>query len=200
MVKPSSTRRGKIARVRTRGEAMLNLGLIYASLLAVPATGPAGTPSRVPFTLEDGTLSGMLPCDPQPVSQALPPSNGVTFTMKGFKCAGEAFSATVEYIDYPPSEIDPKLLLDQGRNGAVANIKSGRLVSEQAGSLGGRPGRDVVISAPGVTVRERLLIDRDSRKTRMIMVIYGSTPAEAEHPRAKALFDSLAFKKVAPTR
>ncbi len=57
----------------------------------------------------------------------------------------------VAYSDFPKSHIQkntPEVLLDGGRDGAIAGIK-GRLLSEEVISLSGYPGRDIKAEVAG---------------------------------------------------
>jgi hypothetical protein len=143
---------------------------------------------------DDGALRASLPCRPQPVSVPRSQPEGGSLTSHRFKCSEADFSAVVEYIDSAPSPVAPKMLLDRLRDGAISSVKGGQLVSERAIEIAGRPGRDLDVSAPGnKALLSRLLVDSDSRRTRLVIANYTTDRAARAHPRIRVFFDSLTF-------
>jgi hypothetical protein len=167
-------------------------GFLLLAVLLTSQVGVAEQPVGGAFETDDGALRGILPCRPSRFQEAAPlPSMP---PVRGYKCSGPSFMAAVQYLDYPPTDVDPKVILDHARDGSVANVKDGRLVSEERGRLAGRPGTDIVVAGRGVTLRERMVIDRDKSKTRLYIIEYGTVPSDATNPRMQAFFDSIRFK------
>jgi hypothetical protein len=167
-------------------------GFFLVGALLISRVGAAEQPTDGRFATVDGAVVGMLPCRATPLLEPAPlPSMP---PVRGFKCSGPTFTAAVQYLDYPPTDVDSKLILDHARDGSVANVREGRLVSEQVGKLAGRPGRDIVVSAKGVTLRERLVIERDQKKTRLYLILFSTVPSQAADPRIQTFFDSIRFK------
>ena len=164
-------------------------------LLGFLQTNPlraAERPSVGSFATDDGALMGVFPCSPTSFQEPAPLASMPP--VRGYKCGGPTFQARVQYFDYPPTAVDPKVILDHARDGSLSNVKDGRLVSEQTGMLAGRPGREVVIAAQGVTLRERFVVEGDDNKTRLYVISFGTVPSEATNPQIQAFFDSIRFK------
>jgi hypothetical protein len=174
----------------------LGVGLLSAIVaLAQPGSSP---PARNAVASGDGELGVTFPCVPHPSSQQRPQADGSSATSRGFSCSGPEFFAALEYVDMPPSEVDPQTVLDASRDGAQANNakRGAKLVSERHIRVSGHPGRDILISASGDRItRMRLCLARDKRKTRLVVLIYVTMASRAGDPQIDAFLGSLRLKQ-----
>lgn len=170
-------------------------GLAHASVSSA-LLAAASSPNS--FRSEDGELTGVLPCRPESVELPRPQPDGSSLISHRFKCNGTDFSVGAEYIDFPRSDVDSKTLLDGTRDGGIRGVK-GQLVSEREIQVGGHPGRDLSAKAPGgKRFTWRLLVARDARRTRLIVLMYVGDEAGAAHPRIRSFLESVSIHSAPP--
>jgi hypothetical protein len=177
------------------------LVLVPAMLLLFPPGAGRAVGNAV--TSEDGEVGATFPCLPEPVAQERPRPDGGVAISHGFKCSDPDYYAALEYVDMPPSEVDPQTVLDAARDGAIArNAKRGaRLVSEQRLTVSGHPGRDIVVRASGdLFMRMRLCVARDHRRTRLVLLTYVTRAPGGAGARIDAFLGSLRLKAPAGKR
>lgn len=121
---------------------------LLLSLVLVAACNTATPPTLEEFSSENGGFAISTPLtleeSVQSVDTAVGPIEIHTFTGENRNAA-----YVVAYSDYPAemvSQVDPTMLLDGSRDGAVQNV-NGTLVSEETLDLNGNPGRSLVIDA-----------------------------------------------------
>jgi len=98
------------------------------------------------FTSESGGFSIVTPVKLQESQQSVEVESGsIEISLFSYEQGDSVYA--VGYSAYPPNlviETDPEIILDGGRDGALANI-NGRLVEEASISLQGYPGRVLVM-------------------------------------------------------
>lgn len=127
------------------------------------------------FASAEGGFAVLFPGTPQETTLPLnTPSGAVTLRIYGADRPGQAMYF-VSYADFPAAVLrfDTNTLLDGVVNGAVRNVQ-GTLLSQQPISLGGFPGRETRVQAPGGKIlRYRTFLV----KQRLYQIAVETTPA-----------------------
>lgn len=112
-------------------------------LLATLASGFAHAAEWVKYTSAEGRYSVLMPQQPSLKSQEATAATGETFTQYMAQTSDADSYYMLSYFDYTTNMA---FSLDKGRDGMVTAV-NGTLLSEQAITLGGQPGRDIKVSA-----------------------------------------------------
>lgn len=115
----------------------------FLLIVVTLAEGSQSTTEWVRYTSTEGRYSALVPQQPKLSSQDASASTGEKFTQFMAQATDSDSLYGFIYFDYPP---DMDFSLDKARDGAVAAVK-GTLLSEEAISLGGYPGRELKIAA-----------------------------------------------------
>jgi hypothetical protein len=97
----------------------------------------------VKYTSHEGRYSVLIPQQPTLKEQEATASTGETFTQYMAQTSDADSYYMLSYFDYTSNMA---FSLDKGRDGMV-NAVNGTIISEQAITLGGQPGRDLKVSA-----------------------------------------------------
>jgi hypothetical protein len=92
-------------------------------------------------------FSALLPGAPKESTENIPSEIGLIPQRQAMSSHGSSEVYILAWMDFPGTNvIDPKGVLDGARNGAVANVPSGKLRYEKNIKLSGKyPGREIVI-------------------------------------------------------
>ena len=159
--------------------------LTFATL----ANGFQLPPEWVKYTSVEGRYSVLLPKEPKLDSQEATAATGEKFTQYMAQTNDSDSFYWLGYFDYTPSMT---FSLDDARNGAIENVK-GALVSEEAISLGGYPGRELKVSAKnaGVDILMRVRFYDVGRRVYILQHIFQkSTDSPAIAQKTAKFFDS----------
>lgn len=122
--------------------------VVVALALALLLFGCGGPPAPAEFSSAEGGFSIMMPGDPKNQTQEVPTAAGnVTTSMFVSEFADQAYF--VAYADFPEALVgmaDPQTLLQGGRDSAMQSMDA-TIVSEQAITIDGHPGREVLATA-----------------------------------------------------
>jgi hypothetical protein len=118
------------------------LAAILVLMIATLASGFEPAADWVRYTSAEGRYSVLVPQQPSLKSQEATASTGEKFTQYMAQTSDADSYYMLSYFDYTP---DMAFSLDKGRDGMVSAVK-GTLLSEQAISLGGQPGRELKVS------------------------------------------------------
>jgi hypothetical protein len=144
---------------------LINGGLLALLLVIAMASSPKTREESQAIQWQEmyseaGAFSVQMPGQPTHSSQTVDTPNGPIEVHSFLMEHGEA-AYLVTYSDYPEGyaeAFDAELLLDDSRDGAVANIQ-GSLVQEQPIQYGAYPGRELVIEGQdNIVVHSRVYI------------------------------------------
>lgn len=120
------------------------LKILAACLVLMSATLASGFQREwVRFTSDEWRCSALMPQQPTLSSQEAKAATGEKFTQYLARASDLDSLYALSYFDYTPSMA---FSLDKGRDGMVSAV-NGTLLSEEAISLGGYPGREIKVAA-----------------------------------------------------
>lgn len=144
-------------------------------------------------TVSEGGITVEMPGKPTKTTQTAQTAAGpINVNMLMVDKGSEAYMAA--YNEFPAAAasnvIDPKLLLDSGRDGALRNV-NGKLTSERPLTLGSVPGRELVGEGNSQGKDVAFIARIYWASPRLIQVIYMREKSKAESPDGKKFLDSL---------
>lgn len=160
-----------------------------ALALAVVAITLAGCSREDTVTSEDGGFKATFPVKAQATSMPVK-TGGIEVTMNMVAAEKNGASFVVSYVDYPKGTLAQKSTDQAFKDiieGTVGNIQ-GTLRSAEPITLGGTPGREVLIDVPeqNVAVHERIFLVGD----RLYQVMYGGPKGTESSGDALTFMDS----------
>lgn len=147
-----------------------------AALLFVSV--PAFAESKFSWRTEtfNDTLSLKVPGPVTKTEEKVPTEVGeITATIWMYEASNEN-AWMVGMNDYPKGvlHVDPNVVLDGARDGAVGNV-NGKLLSEKKITVDGWPGRELVIAAEGLKTHARVVLVGDRLVQALVVTAEDST-------------------------
>lgn len=161
----------------------------FLLIVVTLAEGFQSTSEWVTYTSTEGRYSVLLPQQPKLSSQEASTSTGEKFTQYMAQATDTDSLYGFIYFDYTP---EMSFSLDKARDGAIGAVK-GTLLSEEAISLGGYPGRELKIAAKNsdldLLIRARIY-DVGRRVYVLQHIIQKSSDSPAVAQKTARFFDS----------
>ncbi len=149
----------ELRRLRVAATGMLILALTLSAAGCGGDTTSTSTASPS-FTLQEPAFSVTFPAEPKKQTRAVPQVPGASLIAYQHQLPDKT-GLLVGYIGYPQSAqlADPTTVLNGARDGSLAAVPGGKLVSSSPTTVGGKPAVDAVATVRGGNYRSRLILD-----------------------------------------
>jgi hypothetical protein len=176
----------------TAYKACLSLALVALSSIS-SIGGTARADEWKEYSSPEGRFTVDLPGAPKQSKEKRQTKFGSVDAQLVIYSGGKDIFYGIAYLDYPESVVKAHRadeLLDGASDSAVKGVKGGRVEGQEKISLGGNPGRQVIIDAPGnltLTVRMYMV------KNRLYQVISSVGKGKEKEADPKRFLDSFKF-------